>query len=117
MSATAPPINPEDEYYGSPAEGAAAAGSVDMTTTQTFSSAPVHRRAKVIYDYDAANESELSLLADEVSTMLYFTCLLSTTPCTLQCRLFSFFLFAVLLTLAGGNHLRLQYFLRINEDE
>ncbi|XP_065191912.1 endophilin-B1-like [Sycon ciliatum] len=70
MNATAPP--PEEAFssaasdFASPTASAASTPSSDMTTTQTFSSAPVHRRAKVTYDYDAANEQELSLLADEV---------------------------------------------------
>lgn len=54
-----PPSLPEPESVSSPVE--------TLTIEEVQAPASGTRKAKVLYDYDAADCSELSLLADEVS--------------------------------------------------
>lgn len=57
---------------GSAAEGDSSSSPVDTDTLKIEEVQPPAtgtRKAKVLYDYDAADSSELSLLADEVSRL------------------------------------------------
>jgi len=59
--------------------------SSGFTELQNFSGS---RKARVLYDYDAAGSNELSLLADEVSGPFFICITVSWFECTLTCLLF-----------------------------
>ena len=51
---------------------AAAPASMLMTSTATLAATDSRRRARVLCDYDASDQTELSLMADEVKLMCNF---------------------------------------------